>query len=159
MIHETWNGPITEEFKHEDLGISDLLKTEIENGVIDWLNNKATSDLMVSLTDRNGEISDTLTFTRALVNLKTALNEWDVYHIATCPRWPRILSSNIKNRITRNAFCGEVLPNEIKSSSYNQEFMRWTTGSSHKSEQPETLSIPRESYTRYSALDPNSWYS
>jgi hypothetical protein len=99
------------------LEMSEDLKKQVETMVTDWLDGHGVEAFQLEIKYKNaaGEFITPSLFQRSEIALKTACNNWEIYHIAKSGDWPRILSSKPKLLIQRSSGDFIKLKNEIKS--------------------------------------------
>lgn len=93
------------------------LKKKIETDVQDWLNNNGAESTQLRLDLIPGD--KWLLFQRSEIAIKTASNNWEIYHIARSGFWPHLISSKPKLHIQHP---GELvrLKNEVRSFNYGE---------------------------------------
>lgn len=94
------------------------LQKKIEGDVRAWLDDNGAESSQLQIDLKPG--SKWLLFNRSEVAMKTASNNWEVYHVAQSLFWPRLISSKPKLLIQHP---GELVKmrNEIRSFNYDQE--------------------------------------
>ncbi len=93
---------------------------QIEEIVLNWLKNTKESMHTIPMTCGDSR-SDFLTFVRSVINIKSTLNTWQQWHIATAYHFPKIISFQVKEIGTNTSMedGSFVMPNEIRSERYD----------------------------------------
>jgi len=98
--------------------LTDELKADIENQVLEWLEIGESPNLDLYLRNESGSDAGLMVFVLSEINIRNCINEWDVWRIATASNCPKIFSRKIKT-IGSNSATIDVnfsLPsNEVKS--------------------------------------------
>ena len=95
----------------------------IEETVLDWLEKQNTPSIEFRWDwDTDFKHIKTLCFHRSEINIKTASNVWEVWHIASCTDYPKIISYKKKTIGTNEMPNGFTLPNEIRPMNYSPEY-------------------------------------
>jgi hypothetical protein len=114
---EIWVRPYCERFELEEESFKIA-----EKSVLNWLKNtkKPTFEIAVARSDSK---LHWITFVRSVINIKSAYNTWEQWHIATCDIYPKIISIRIKDVGTNNTKLiddGFTMPNEIRTERYDE---------------------------------------
>lgn len=100
----------------ESLRCTPELVEKIENDVTTWLNDQGVESSLLELSLKpEGHIL----FRRAELALKTAANNWTIYHIAQSGKWPRLISSKPKLTVQHPPEL-VTLKNEIRCLTYGE---------------------------------------
>lgn len=95
----------------------------VEETVLDWLEKQNTPSIEFRWDwDTDFKHIKTLCFSRSEINIKTASNVWEVWHIASCTDYPKIISYKKKTIGTNEMPNGFTLPNEIRPMNYSPEY-------------------------------------
>ena len=94
---------------------------QIEAIVLDWLKN--TKESMIEIPMIRGDLHPTfILFFRSVINIKSAYNTWEQWHIATCRDFDKIISVRIKEIGVNNTKLiddGFTMPNEVRTERYD----------------------------------------
>lgn len=110
-----WEHPCQDVSKH----FTPECMADVEKQVVKWL--ETSSEPFVFFSAKERSFYSDLIFWRSEINIKSCYNVWEVWHIATCRGYPKILSSKVKEVGTNEVNAvdnGFVMPNEIRTSDY-----------------------------------------
>ena len=112
---EIWEKEPVKSFEIEEESIN-----QIEEIVLNWLKSTKESIYTIRMTDGDSR-SDFLTFFRSVVNIKSTLNTWQQWHIATAYHFPKMISFQVKEIGTNTSMedGSFIMPNEVRSERYD----------------------------------------
>jgi len=106
----------------------DLLISQIEETILDWLKSDDNDDSVKTLYLENENMETihipTLQFYKSEIYIKSCSNVWEVWRIANSPNWPRLISWKVKEIGVNDYYVlGDSfhIPNEVKTINYKKE--------------------------------------
>lgn len=119
------------------------LKKKIETDVQNWLDNNNAESPQLQMNLKPGD--KWLLFERSEVAMKTASNNWMIYHVANSSFWPRLISSKPKLLVQHP---GELITikNEVRSFNYGEaerHMSQISEGLLKNSSEPESVPADR----------------
>lgn len=115
-LTEIVNQDVTKNF---DPGFKQFMILDIEKKVLEWLHkDDADSVITFTLKDKENGFSDLINFSRSEIFIKSCLNQWQVWRIATSCNYPEMISYKVKTIGLNDYDANDIMPNEILTDNY-----------------------------------------